>query len=153
MRPLAVIDLNRFKPINDLYGHYAATLSCARWHGGYNATPAGTVVGRLGGDEFGGLSVAFLLEELPDLLATCDRALVQLRKPMRLSNALVTVGGSAGACVLDGDAPDVGQALRDADAALYVAKREGLLTTKLFDREIREEHQRIHAIEAALMEA
>lgn len=152
---LAVIDLNRFKPINDLYGHYAGDVvlrQVARRL--QRATPAGTVVGRLGGDEFGVfIGGSSCLEELPDLLGTCDSALVQLRKPMRLSNALVTVGGSAGACVLDGDAPDVGQALRDADAALYVAKREGLLTTKLFDREIREEHQRIHAIEAALMEA
>ena len=151
---LAVIDLDRFKPINDLYGHHAGDVvlrHVARRL--QRVSPAGTIVGRLGGDEFGiFIGGSSCPEELGALVATCDDALVQLRKPMRLSNALVSVGGCAGACVLGEDAPDVDRALRDADAALYVAKRENLETTKLFDGAIQEETRRLHAIEAELME-
>ncbi|UYH55559.1 EAL domain-containing protein [Qipengyuania sp. SS22] len=151
---LAVIDLDRFKPINDLYGHHAGDVvlrHVARRL--QRVSPAGTIVGRLGGDEFGiFIGGSSCPNELGELVATCDDALVQLRKPMRLSNALVSVGGCAGARLLGEDAPDVGRALRDADAALYVAKRESLETTKLFDGAIQEETRRLHAIEADLME-
>ena len=150
---LAVIDLDRFKPINDLYGHHAGDVvlrHVARRL--QRSLPHRAVVGRLGGDEFaifveGGPHP----EDLAELVSLCDHALEQVRKPMRLSSALVSIGGTAGACVLGTEADDVGRALRDADAALYVAKREGLSATRLFDDAIRDEKNWILAIEAELM--
>lgn len=150
---LAVIDLDRFKPINDLYGHHAGDVVlrhvARRLQRGL---PHQAVVGRLGGDEFG----LFVeggpdTEQLAELVSLCDNALAQVRKPMRLSSALVSIGGTAGARILRSESDDVGRALRDADAALYVAKREGLAATKLFDDEIRDEKNWILAIEAELM--
>ncbi|MFW2349968.1 putative bifunctional diguanylate cyclase/phosphodiesterase [Qipengyuania sp.] len=150
---LAVIDLDRFKPINDLYGHHAGDVVLRHVARRLKrALPSGTIVGRLGGDEFGlfrgGITHA---DGIAELVAQCDEALVQIRRPMRLSSALVSIGGSAGARVLGSDAVDVGRALRDADAALYVAKREGLEATKLFDDVIRDESEWLHTIEAELM--
>ena len=150
---LAVIDLDRFKPINDLYGHHAGDVVLRHVARRLRRSlPQGAVVGRLGGDEFGlflaGVSSS---EKIGELVARCDHALAQLRKPMRLANALVSIGGTAGARVLGSDAADVGRALRDADAALYVAKREERETTKLFDDEIRGETARLRSIEADLM--
>lgn len=150
---LALIDLDRFKPINDLYGHHAGD-QVLRYVARrlQRAVPTQALVGRLGGDEFGlfvgGPNCA---EELEKLVAICDRALEQLRRPIRLSNSQVSVGGSAGARIVGSETTDVGQALREADAALYVAKREGLEATKLFDSQIREESMRVHAIEAELI--
>ena len=150
---LAVIDLDRFKPINDLYGHPAGDVvlrHVARRL--QRSVPQGSVVGRLGGDEFGlFVEGAPQDDQLAELVAVCDNALAQIRKPMRLSSALVSIGGTAGARLLGTDAADVGRALRDADAALYVAKREALAATKLFDDEIRDEKNWILAIEADLM--
>ena len=71
---------------------------------------------------------------------------------MRLANAQVSIGACAGARLLGEDAPDVDQALRDADAALYFAKRNDMIETKLFDAEIRDKNKRLHAIETALLE-
>lgn len=150
---LAVIDLDRFKPINDVYGHHAGDVVLRHVARRLKrALPSGTIVGRLGGDEFAlFLSGIAHTDGTAELVALCDKALAQIRRPMRLSSALVSVGGSAGAQVLGSDADDVGRALLDADAALYVAKREGLEATKLFDDVIRDESEWLHTIEAELM--
>lgn len=150
---LAVIDLDRFKPINDLYGHHAGDVVLRHVARRLRrALPNGAIVGRLGGDEFGLFMTGVRSsDKVDEMVARCDHALIQLRKPMRLANALVSIGGTAGARLLGSDAADVGRALRDADAALYVAKRDGLDTTTLFDDEIREENDWLHTIEADLM--
>ena len=150
---LAVIDLDRFKPINDIYGHHAGDVVLRHVARRLKRIlPDGAIVGRLGGDEFGLFMTGIPSEaSLGEMLALCDHALTELRKPMRLASAMVSIGGSAGARILGTDAADVGRALRDADAALYVAKREELDTAKLFDDDIREENDRLHMIEADLM--
>ena len=151
---LAVIDLDRFKPINDLYGHHAGDIVLRQVALRLQRVlPQGTVVGRLGGDEFGVfIAGSSCLAELGELVDVCDKALRQLCKPMRLANAQVSIGACAGARLLGEDAPDVDQALRDADAALYFAKRNDMIETKLFDAEIRDKNKRLHAIETALLE-
>jgi diguanylate cyclase (GGDEF)-like protein len=149
---LVVIDLDRFKPINDHYGHYAGDIVLrfvARRL--QRALPKNAIVGRLGGDEF-----AVFVAGKPqtsdtcELVARCDRALAQLRRPMRLSNAYVTIGGSAGGRIVEAGQTTVAQALQDADSALYVAKREGLETLKLFDDHIRDEAMRLAAIDTEM---
>ncbi len=150
---LAVIDLDRFKPINDLHGHHAGDIVLKHVARRLRRTlPNGAIVGRLGGDEFG-----LFMQEMPcasekeQILALIDAALAELRKPMRLANSTVSVGASAGARILGKDQTGVGRAMRDADAALYVAKREGLDNAKLFDEKIRKKTQWLHEIEADLM--
>jgi diguanylate cyclase (GGDEF)-like protein len=150
---LALVDLDRFKPINDLYGHHAGD-QVLRYVARrlQRVVPPHAIVGRLGGDEFGlFVSGPDCVNELSSLVAMSDRALDHLRKPIRLSNTVVRVGASAGARLVAPDTTDVGQALREADVALYVAKREGGETTKLFDQKISDENLRTHAIEAELI--
>ncbi|AXK42315.1 EAL domain-containing protein [Erythrobacter aureus] len=150
---LALVDLDRFKPINDLYGHHAGD-QVLRYVARrlQRVVPPHAIVGRLGGDEFGlFVSAPDCVNELSSLVAMCDRALDHLRRPIRLSNTVVRVGASAGARLVASDTTDVGQALREADVALYVAKREGDETTKLFDQKISDETLRTHAIEAELI--
>lgn len=152
---LAIIDLTRFKPINDLYGHNAGDVvlrHVARRL--QRALPEGSIVGRLGGDEFGvfigGTGPA---EKLGELVALCNDALHKVRRPMRLSSALISIGGSAGARLVGLDITDVGRAMLDADAALFVAKREGLEGTKLFDDAIREEKNWMKTLEGELLKS
>ncbi|MCF8882025.1 EAL domain-containing protein [Erythrobacter sp. SN021] len=150
---LALVDLDRFKPINDLYGHHAGD-QVLRYVARrlQRVVPPHAIVGRLGGDEFGlFVSGPDCVNKLSSLVAMCDRALDHLRRPIRLSNTVVRVGASAGARLVASDTTDVGQALREADVALYVAKREGDETTKLFDQKISDETLRTHAIEAELI--
>ena len=150
---LALVDLDRFKPINDLYGHHAGD-QVLRYVARrlQRVVPPHAIVGRLGGDEFGlFVSGPDCVNELSSLVAMCDRALDHLRRPIRLSNTVVRVGASAGARLVASNTTDVGQALREADVALYVAKREGGETTKLFDQKISDETLRTHAIEAELI--
>jgi diguanylate cyclase (GGDEF)-like protein len=146
---LAVVDLDRFKPINDLYGHHAGDMVLrfvARRL--QRSLPAGAIVGRLGGDEFALFVPGGDGPNSPE--AMCDRALARLRRPIRLPNALVSIGSSAGGRLVTGGSIGAAQALRDADSALYVAKREGLDTIRVFDDAIRNEANRLNAIETAM---
>ena len=152
---LAIIDLSRFKPINDLYGHSAGDVVLRHVSRRLErALPSGSIVGRLGGDEFGiFVNGSGPAEKLGDLVATCDAALRKVRQPMRLSSALISIGSSAGARLLGLDITDVGRAMLDADAALFAAKRDGLEATVLFDETIREEKDWLKTLEMELLKA
>lgn len=120
---LGVIDLDGFKPINDLYGHVtgdrllvevAARLSDA-------GAPHGTYfVARLGGDEF-----AYVIEDAGDdraLLAHGEQIANWLRSPVTLSDTTVQVAGSIGIAVFPEMADSAALLYERADYALYHGK-------------------------------
>ena len=119
-RPMAVamVDLDRFKAINDVHGHAVGDQALvAAAEALRRALRAEDVLGRLGGEEF--------LALLPD---TDDEAAA--RAGERLRAAVERVGGpvpltaSVGYAVLEaGEEPD--DLVRRADAALYTAKAAG----------------------------
>ncbi|WP_375290122.1 putative bifunctional diguanylate cyclase/phosphodiesterase [Qipengyuania sp.] len=150
---LMLIDLDRFKPINDLYGHYAGDIALrfvARRL--KRALPAQAIIGRLGGDEFG-VYIEFddALTSRQKVLLLCDAALARSRRPMRISKASMRMGASGGARVIGTELRSVEDALRDADYALYTAKKAGMDTLRLFDDDIRDEALRTASVEAALL--
>jgi len=121
---LLMIDLDRFKPINDSLGHEVGDQVlvevAARLR---RAVRESDVVARLGGDEF-----VLLLAQVQDRtqLEALARRLVQgLSEPMVWGETRVQVGASVGVALPPGD----GRALRDlmlaADEAMYRAKRRG----------------------------
>lgn len=121
-----VIDLDRFKEINDTHGHAAgdAVLRAtgqrlSRWA----ADNAGTVV-RLGGDEFAAVAPVFSRE---DLLWTLTELTRSLEEPVHADGHVVTVGASIGAVAFNPrtDTADVSALLRLADEQMYRAKRGG----------------------------
>ncbi|MFI6640127.1 GGDEF domain-containing protein [Streptomyces sp. NPDC050504] len=121
-----LIDLDRFKQINDTHGHAAGdALLCAtgqrlrEWADDHS----GTVV-RLGGDEFA--TVARVLSR-DDLIWTLTELTRSLERPVQVDGHALTVGASIGAVAFDPavDTLDVSELLRLADEQMYRAKRFG----------------------------
>lgn len=124
---LGYVDLDRFKPINDRYGHEAGDhVLCAVSRALTRSVRDGDLVGRIGGDEF-----VLVLEDLASTQVEAEaaaieivgRALSELARPVHYAGVALMPEASAGvaACSGDGDGDDL---LRAADAALYRAKAD-----------------------------
>ena len=121
---LVVLDLDRFKPINDQHGHPAGdAVLCAVAAAAGQHLRAGDLLVRLGGDEF----VAVLERCPPEVAARVAeelcRAIHELRVPWE--GHLLAVGASAGLAMLEVHTPDAAAWLAAADRACYAAKAGG----------------------------
>jgi diguanylate cyclase (GGDEF)-like protein len=116
------IDLDDFKPINDLYGHDTGD-ELLRIVGARlaRAVRADDMMSRLGGDEFACLPAAFRdLEQLTQLAAKLYNT---VSAPMKLGTLTVTVRPSIGIATCPADGRTADALLKSADAAMYRAKR------------------------------
>ena len=120
---LLIMDLDRFKEVNDTFGHHYGDL-LLRQVGErlQSALRAGDTLARLGGDEF-----ALLLPGSDESSAiTVVRRLQQvLDEPLAIDGQLFTIGASLGVAVSPEHAADADTLLQRADVAMYVAKRSG----------------------------
>lgn len=121
---LLYVDLDMFKEVNDRFGHAAGDLllqeTAVRLHGG--VAQAG-MVGRIGGDEF-----LVLLDSdctLERTLAIAESLRSRLCQPFALADAMVSVSPSIGIALYPEHGDDYKQLIRDADEALYAAKKSG----------------------------
>jgi diguanylate cyclase (GGDEF)-like protein len=124
------IDLDRFKDVNDSYGHStgdALLVAVARQL--VTAVRPGDTVARVGGDAFAVVAEALAGPE--EALALAERFLRDLRDENG-AGASASIGVAVRA---SGDAAD--EAMRDADTALYRAKAAGRGRVELFDNEMR----------------
>jgi diguanylate cyclase (GGDEF)-like protein len=120
---LLVIDLNRFKQVNDSFGHHVGDLLLQR----VAAAFAGRVrrsdtVARTGGDEF-----SVILEEpasRTDALHVSQALLELLKEPLLLEDCKVQTGASIGIAVFQEDAADMESLCIAADRRMYAAKRK-----------------------------
>ena len=125
-KPLSVafIDIDRFKPINDTYGHRAGDVvlqGVARRL--ESVLRDDDTVSRVGGDEF-----VILLEDLADATGAtriAERARVAVSQPIALENGDLQVSTSIGVAISRGPLDDVESLLRRADDAMYLAKQRG----------------------------
>jgi diguanylate cyclase (GGDEF)-like protein len=121
---LILIDLDGFKQVNDTLGHDAGDMVLSVAAGRLaQAVRQGDFVARLGGDEF-----AILLPGLPDKAAVapiCDRAVNGMAKPVRIKRSHATVGASLGAALFPDHGTTQDALYKQADLALYDAKRAG----------------------------
>ena len=119
-----VMDLDRFKYVNDTLGHTIGDQLLVevgqRLHAALGQQPA--TVARLGGDEF---AVLLMNGDEGEALASARHLLALLERPMLLDGQVVDVGASVGivCCPLHGD--DADTLMRRADIAMYAAKRSG----------------------------
>lgn len=120
-----VLDIDHFKPINDTHGHHVGDLALSAITQRISLALRDTdLCGRLGGEEFGIL--------LPDCSATQAHAVAErVRKsialrPLALDNEQqLTMTASLGIATLEASTLDLHALLRQADTALYEAKRAG----------------------------
>ena len=123
-----LLDLDRFKEINDGLGHAAGDRLLREVADRLSALlPGSATVARLGGDEF-----AVLVPHLPGGEPAADglarRVAAELQRPVSIDEALVTPEASIGIALLDAGTPAHADLLRRADTAMYVAKHGGLPT-------------------------
>jgi diguanylate cyclase (GGDEF)-like protein len=118
------IDLDRFKPINDAFGHEAGNLVLREFS--QRLMDLGEDhfhVGRLGGDEF-----AILLtqrEHWPDLQALGERILLAARTPFLYAGQELTLSASVGISVFPDSGRTGSELMRSADSAMYRSKQGG----------------------------
>jgi diguanylate cyclase (GGDEF)-like protein/PAS domain S-box-containing protein len=125
---LLYIDLDRFKEVNDTFGHAAGDRALEILSERLIAQlPKETMLGRLAGDEFG-LFIENLDREQDNRPATAAIArelLEQIARPFHLGTHELYVSASIGIAFCPGDADNVVDLIRDADAAMYHSKQNG----------------------------
>jgi len=133
-----VIDLDRFKDVNDIFGHPTGDDVLVDVAGRLRtAAPSEALVARLGGDEF-----AVLVEAVPDqreAQANADRIIEAIRPPFQADGQPIFLSVSVGLLTVEPawrpmNPSDV---LRDADFALYAAKEAGKNRVATFDPHMR----------------
>ena len=134
---LLLLDLNKFKTVNDSLGHPVGDMLLIQVGRRLSScTRSMDTVARLGGDEF-----AIILEEFPseeELLVTVRRMHSLLCKPFALSQAEITTGASIGIVPSIAGYSSAEDILRDADIAMYRAKQQGK-GMMLFDTHMHQE--------------
>ncbi len=116
---LLLIDLDGFKPVNDTFGHHSGDRVLVEVARRLTATAGpGDVVARLGGDEF-----AVLTTSPPRPLA--DRVLAAFGEVFDVGGETAVIGASIGVTSCSPGERGAGQLIRDADLAMYEAKRNG----------------------------
>ena len=146
------LDLDHFKNINDSYGHTI---------GDEVLITAGNIMrdcireqdtlARIGGDEF-----VILLENISDSLETCrvaEKILSQLSQIPPIDNANTTLTASIGISIYPNDATTVDEILRNADTAMYQAKKNGRNDYSYYEPALTYEIQKQLEIEAELRHA
>jgi diguanylate cyclase (GGDEF)-like protein len=145
---LFVIDLDRFKHLNDTLGHHAGDLLLAEVGARLRADAGpGELVARLGGDEFA------LITDACDVARRASRLLARLSQPQSIYGRMVSPGASIGVAVFPDDAADASDLQRFADMALYRVKTRGGRVWSVFDAELRAENERRQTLEAELRRA
>lgn len=125
---LMYIDIDHFKDINDTFGHAAGDTCLEHIAERLNAVlPKTATAGRLAGDEFAVIVGGF--DRMDDLLAqlrdTTRQLLEAIGEPFTVFDEEIFVSASIGIAVHPNDADNVIDIIRNADAALYQAKKNG----------------------------
>ncbi len=120
-----LLDLDRFKDVNDSLGHHVGD-DLLRLIGQRLETVlgAGDVVARLGGDEFGVL-ISRPGSSVDDTGETARRLTSALSRPFTLGNLALQVEGSVGVAIAPRDGSDAATLMQRADVAMYEAKAGG----------------------------
>jgi len=148
---LLLLDLDRFKHVNDTLGHPAGdALICQFGERLTSLTRSSDTIARLGGDEF-----AIIVEGamLADVERLAMRILEVVKLPFEICGAQAHVGASIGMAVAAGQGTNPLELVRKADIALYAAKDGGRNAYVLFSPEMDERVKLRRTVEQDLRHA
>jgi diguanylate cyclase (GGDEF)-like protein len=146
------IDLDRFKEINDLFGHSAGDLVLREVSERLVTAANGQFIGRLGGDEFT-IIVQDSQQQTPGA-SIAESVLSAMSENLEIEGHRIAVGVSVGVAIYPDDGLDAATLLSNADAALYRAKAEGRGTIRFFavemDQQLRQKRSLQHDLRCAV---
>jgi diguanylate cyclase (GGDEF)-like protein len=132
---LLLIDLDRFKPVNDTLGHPIGDLLLAKVADRLRSTVRPTdTVARIGGDEFVILQTG--IREAGNTQALARRIVDLISRTYMVDGHLLTIGASVGVALAPMDGETADKLLKNADLALYRAKLDGRGTYRFFEPEM-----------------
>jgi diguanylate cyclase (GGDEF)-like protein len=130
-----MLDLDRFKEVNDTLGHPTGDALLQAVAGRLrDCVRETTFIARLGGDEFA--VIEYVTNPAVEAAALADRIRVALCEPFDLGDHQVTAGTSIGIAIAPGDGNNSEKILKCADLALYSAKSSGRGTCRFFEPEL-----------------
>ncbi len=147
---VAILDLDGFKPINDLYGHGIGDRFLVEAAARMRKSAVDALVARMGGDEF-----ALLFENVASddaALSLARRVAAQVAAPYSAEGITASMGASCGLAVWRGPGDETRLVAR-ADMALYQAKARDRGAVVLFAPQFEGDAQRRALIEAGLRKA
>ena len=147
------IDLDRFKPINDLYGHHIGDMAlqevAKRIVG---CTRAADLVGRLGGDEF-----VILLTHLDTnrerAAIVAQHVVSSISKPYRIGAFELSLSPSIGISYYPEHGSDIGSLIHTADLAMYQSKQSGRSSYRFYTADLDLRARTAYSLEARLKHA
>jgi len=137
MLALLFLDLDHFKDVNDTLGHDQGDLLLVETARRLTKCIRLTdTLARLGGDEF--TIILSDIDNHKDIERIADEILKELARPFDLSTNLTYVSASIGITLYPNDAGNIDELLRNADQAMYMAKKEGRNRFQYFTRKLQE---------------
>ncbi|MWV24943.1 EAL domain-containing protein [Methylobacterium sp. 2A] len=132
---LLLIDLDRFKPVNDTLGHPIGDALLEKVADRLRSTVRPTdTVARIGGDEFVILQAG--VRDAAGTQALARRIVDLIGRTYMVEGHLLTIGASVGVALAPEDGADADRLLKNADLALYRAKLDGRGTYRFFEPEM-----------------
>ena len=129
------IDLDQFKPVNDTHGHDVGDLLLKRVaERMLNCLRASDTAARIGGDEF--VVLLPTIEDVRDAMMIAEKILQALSQPFELTGHSLNISASIGVAVYPEHGSDEKLLLRNADIAMYHAKKIGRNNVKLYQSEM-----------------
>ncbi len=128
---LMSIDIDRFKEVNDVFGHAIGDGLLRQISRRLQSAAGGAFVARLGGDEFTVISTDGEQPAAAEALA--EQILTVMAAEFEIDGHQVRTGCSIGISIFPADGKDAAELVANADAALYRAKEEGRSAYRFFE--------------------
>ena len=149
---LLLLDLDRFKAVNDVLGHAAGDCLVQQVGDRLRSLVRETdTIARIGGDEFAIVQTSIRSEA--DVRRLCERIITSIAEPFYLGEREVRVGVSVGAITSRNNVGDAAELIRKADITMYRAKAAGRNCYQLFSHDMDLAVKRRNIIEAKLRQA
>lgn len=146
------IDMDRFKEVNDVFGHPTGDGLLCELAKRLKAAAGREFLARVGGDEFSIIVTGGVQPGITEELA--ERLQAAVAFDFKVDGRAIRTGLSIGIAIYPADGADAAALLANADAALYRAKRDGRGSVRFFeaemDRRVRERRALQHDLRSAI---